>query len=208
MIRYTPGGYRQDEVVSALQKCIRRGMELEAAYWAVELATRYYKYVWWRLETVAHEDVGLADPFAAVYIATCKEQYLSPRAEGKDQTLALINAAVYLARAPKSRLSDEVYAILAKEKFQIEIPDFALDQHTYRGRNMGRGWDHLITDGIHLENEHPDESLHKYRQLWLTEYQQKPYKAWYNELVDKLNGKSGPDKGFTEQQQLDLGIGD
>lgn len=33
----TPNGYYLDEVISALQKEIRRGKEYEAVYWAVEL---------------------------------------------------------------------------------------------------------------------------------------------------------------------------
>ena len=32
----TAGGFRLDEAVSSLQKCIRRGRELESAFWADE----------------------------------------------------------------------------------------------------------------------------------------------------------------------------
>ena len=41
----TKHGYNFDEVASALQKSIRRGMEREAAFWGVELFNSYWKYV-------------------------------------------------------------------------------------------------------------------------------------------------------------------
>ncbi len=59
----TKGGYLLDEVVSALQKCIRRGREEEAMYWALEMAeSGCGKYLWRRLMIIGAEDVGLADP--------------------------------------------------------------------------------------------------------------------------------------------------
>ena len=65
----TPGGYRVDEVTSALQKEIRRGREREALHWATELAVAgYTNYCWKRLRIIASEDVGLGEPMMAVLI--------------------------------------------------------------------------------------------------------------------------------------------
>src|SRR5437879_4419775 len=60
--RITPGGYRCDEVASALQKCIRRGLADDALFWATELdLAGFGEYVWKRLRIIASEDVGLSD---------------------------------------------------------------------------------------------------------------------------------------------------
>ena len=36
---------------------------------------------------------------------------------------------------------------------RLEIPDYALDMHTYRGRKMGRRIGHFFTEGAKLENQ-------------------------------------------------------
>ena len=59
----TQKGYEFFEVSSAFQKSIRRCMEDEALYWAIELWNSNYKeYVWKRMLIIASEDVGLAEP--------------------------------------------------------------------------------------------------------------------------------------------------
>jgi hypothetical protein len=50
-------GYRQDEVVGALQKTIRRGLEDDALYWAVELhESGWGEHCWSRLFVIVCED--------------------------------------------------------------------------------------------------------------------------------------------------------
>ena len=67
----TKNGYNLDEVVSALQKSIRRGMEEESLYWANELAVSGYgQYLWRRLGVTVSEDIGLAEPMAPVIISS------------------------------------------------------------------------------------------------------------------------------------------
>ena len=52
-----------------------------------------------------------------------------------------------LARAPKSRLVDHAYVAIMGERPRLEVPDYALDQHTERGRLMGRGLQHFYDEG-------------------------------------------------------------
>jgi len=60
-------GYVLGEVVSALQKSIRRGDEEGALYWSLELSeSSFGQYLWRRLLIIASEDIGLADPLALV----------------------------------------------------------------------------------------------------------------------------------------------
>ncbi len=42
-------GYELPEVVSAIQKAIRRGKEKEAMFWALEMCPHYEGYLWRRL---------------------------------------------------------------------------------------------------------------------------------------------------------------
>lgn len=58
----TPKGYDLHEVISALQKELRRGKEYEAVYWASELESFNPKLLWNRVRVIASEDVGIATP--------------------------------------------------------------------------------------------------------------------------------------------------
>ena len=59
----TRHGYEPHEVVSALQKAIRRGQVNAALYWAAEMEqSGYTTWLWKRLLMIASEDVGRADP--------------------------------------------------------------------------------------------------------------------------------------------------
>jgi replication-associated recombination protein RarA len=153
----TRGGYALDEVVSALQKCIRRGFEREAIFWATELdQAGYGNYAWKRLWVICSEDVGLAWPEGPAVIESLRAAWVEFRKAEKDQSgpgnsiLFLVHATILLARAPKSRIVDNAANVMYagdRAAMRMEIPDFALDSHTARGRRMGR-----------LEKNHYDES--------------------------------------------------
>jgi replication-associated recombination protein RarA len=158
----TPKGYDLHEVISALQKEIRRGKEQEAVYWAVELESFNDKALWNRLRVIASEDVGLADPHASLIIDVLEKQYLDAVDRKKDSSrLFLVNAVLYLARAPKSRIVDNLLAVVYNDEKRHEIPDYALDMHTYRGRKMGRGLKHFFAEGAKLENQALEDPYEK-----------------------------------------------
>lgn len=152
----SPGGHKLGEVASALQKCIRRGLADDALYWATELdLAGYTEYVWKRLRIIASEDVGLADPNAAVRIQALYSSWLQLRKKDDQrhapERLFLIHAVLYLAAAPKSRLVDHALIVHYEgERTRREIPDFALDLHTAAGRKRRRGWDHFWAHGAQL----------------------------------------------------------
>jgi replication-associated recombination protein RarA len=154
----TPGGYATGEVVSALQKCIRRGLEDDALYWATELDLAGYPgHVWKRLKVIACEDVGLGDPLAVVVIHALASLYddlkKTETAERHPQRLPFVQAIRYLARAPKCRINDNaLVAFYFGERDGRPIPDFALDRHTAAGKRKGRGWQHFHDDACKLEN--------------------------------------------------------
>src|SRR3989304_5569622 len=65
----TVSNFPLDEVISAIQKSIRRGEEKEAIYWTYEVVdSGMWRYLFRRLSIIACEDVGLADSWAIVVV--------------------------------------------------------------------------------------------------------------------------------------------
>src|SRR6478752_6344808 len=79
--RKTVGDYSCEEVTSALQKCIRRGLEEDALFWATELdLSGFGEYVWKRLKIIASEDIGLEEnSLAAIAVRALYENWLEQR---------------------------------------------------------------------------------------------------------------------------------
>ena len=154
----TAKGYDMHEVLSALQKEIRRCKEYEAVYWAVELESFNPKALWNRLRVIASEDIGLADPLASLIVDVLEKQYDAAVAGKKDSSrLFLVHAVLYLARSKKSRIVDNLLITVYNDEEKLEIPDYALDMHTYRGRKMGRGIEHFFAEGAKLANQALDD---------------------------------------------------
>ena len=140
----TKNHYRLDEVVSALQKSIRRGQEEAAAYWALELVdSGMAKYLWRRLLVIAAEDIGLGSPAILPFVAAgwlgtkeCTRDWEAPALE------FLGTVVLALCRAAKCREGDDLLwfmSTLRQRGTRLEIPDYALDEHTARGRALQRG---------------------------------------------------------------------
>ena len=157
----TGSGYDLHELLSALQKCIRRGMEYEAVHFAVELEAFGKSgptILWNRLKIIACEDIGPANATMPLLIDLLLKQYQTEKSKLGDSSdqLFLVNAVVCLCRSPKSRITDDLLTIVKREREEgkrLPIPDFALDKHTKRGASMGRGTDHFFSEGNKLENE-------------------------------------------------------
>ena len=144
----TPRGYNLAECVSALQKCIRLGEARDALYWAIEIEgcgkgsrTR----LWNRLKIICSEDIGpTADGnLVTVLVGQLAENYFSAWERSQDSyRLFLSHAIIAMCRAQKSRIACDLVGAVYMQEEHLEIPDRALDMHTPRGRQMGRGQDH------------------------------------------------------------------
>lgn len=131
------------ECVSAVQKMIRRGQEEDAIWFALELdQSGYSAWIWRRLKIVASEDVGIAEPLAALTVRALYENWLDERQRDKRAQggLFLVHAVIVLSRAKKSRIADSAFVALGEHAPPREIPDVALDVHTRAGQRMGRRW--------------------------------------------------------------------
>lgn len=150
--RPTPGGYQFGECVSALQKCIRRGHDEEAMYWAFEVEATDRNYLWRRLLLIASEDIGPAN-IAVVNLVHHLRQAAMERTRDDGSKLLLAHAILEMARSPKSRIVDDFVIAVGTDPSHREVPDFAYDKHTAKGKAMGRGFDHFFEVGAII---HPD----------------------------------------------------
>ena len=172
----TAHGLPADEVVSALQKEIRRGNVENAALLAYEMAhtsSELERLLWDRLSVISVEDIGFGDTQAPVLIRSLEQlSHRFDRHRG-DRYLFAIHAVRYLATRLKDRSTDEMYNWMAhaveEEGLLPEIPDYALDMHTARGREMGRGRRHFLDIGALVSPELPERetSYHaRLRDIW------------------------------------------
>jgi replication-associated recombination protein RarA len=156
----TRHGLVADEVISALQKEIRRGNTENAALLAYEMigtSARLEAKMWQRLLTISVEDVGLGNGEAPILAYTLFRMHeLFERGEGERRLFA-IHTVRLLCRAAKDRSSDEMSAWIKAEvesgRRLPSIPDYALDMHTAAGRSMGRDARHFYEEASRVSPE-------------------------------------------------------
>ena len=160
MKQKTNRGYFFDELTSCLQKSIRRGVEKDALRAAIELEYEYPFFLWDRITVIAHEDIGIADMEAVKFVEVCRAAYFRRAVRRESEGLFLANAILALCRAKKSRIGDDFAIVMYREAFDevpFEIPEYALDRHTGKGRAKGLkglpGAEFFITTSAKLENE-------------------------------------------------------
>lgn len=160
----TINGYDFFECSSALQKSIRRGLEEEAMFWAVELFnSNFAEYVWKRIRIITCEDIGLANPHLPATINALyqfhKEQAKKKDDKNQPERLFLTQAILILCRSEKSRMID--WTLLHSwncHQYELRpIPDYAYDRHNEKGRKLGRGWGHFFNEGTKLHPHQPIE---------------------------------------------------
>jgi putative ATPase len=115
--RFDKGGEQFYDQISALHKAVR-GTDPDAAlYWLARMLDGGCDplYIARRAVRMAVEDIGLADPRAFALVLDAWEAY--DRLGSPEGELALANAVVYLACAPKS---NAVYVAMGEVKADIE----------------------------------------------------------------------------------------
>ena len=164
----TKHGYKADEVISALQKSIRRGEEDDAVFFAYEMLVSgddLSDKFWERIRVICVEDVGLANPQLVATIYALHQSYIALKGQN-DAFLHSLFAVVLLVRSPKSRYIDELFnnlrAKVEEENYRRVIPDYALDKHTQKGEAMGRGDLHFWEESSQLKD---DVSIHEKKHL-------------------------------------------
>lgn len=162
----TINGFQADEVISTLQKSIRRAMVEVACQSAYELYTSgpiFLEKLWRRLLVISVEDIGFGNLDAAVQLQALNEMRKNYPYDDGDQPMYFIHAIRILCASTKDRSSDYLKNIIIKEAAlgkQLEIMDVALDKHTKRGQAMGRDSKHFfeeataVTPQLEIDNDY------------------------------------------------------
>ena len=152
-------GIPGDELVSGLQKSIRRGLERQACMIAYEMyitSLQFEEKLWRRLQAIAVEDVGYGNLEAPNLVLTLNQMRQNfPYTDG-DRPIFFVHAIRVLCQSKKDRSSDHLKNIVIKQFEQgvkPEIPDYAYDMHTQKGIAMGRDQKHFIEYASKVENE-------------------------------------------------------
>ncbi len=151
-------------LISALHKSLRGSDPQAALYWLARMlvAGEEPLYVLRRLARFASEDIGLADPQALVQCLAAKDAYDflgSPEGE-----LAIVQACLYLATAPKSNAAYNAQKAAwksARETGSLMPPMNIVNAPTKLMKSLGYGkdytYDHDTADGFSGANYWPDE---------------------------------------------------
>ena len=173
----TARDFSADQVISALQKEIRRGHTENATLLACEMMSSSKEledFLWKRLMVISVEDVGFGEVRAPILVNALHQMVGAFAHDAPDRGLFAVHAVRYLCRCRKDRSSDEMllWTRLESERGGAlpEIPDYALDMHTAEGKRLGRGLLHFMEEGARVDDELPDrDTTYRKRVLDLIE---------------------------------------
>lgn len=161
---YDKGRDGHYNLISALHKSVRGSDPDATLYWMCRMLEggEDRLFIARRLVRMAVEDIGLADPQALVIANAAKDAFDflgSPEGE-----LALSQAAIYLATAPKSNANYVAYKAArraAREHGSLSPPKIILNAPTKlmedEGYGDGYAYDHDEPDAFSGQNYFPDE---------------------------------------------------
>ena len=174
-------------LISALHKSVRGSDPDASLYWFSRMLEggEDALFISRRLIRMASEDVGLADPKALEQCLAAQQAYQtlgSPEGE-----LALAQAVVYLALAPKSNGVYKAYNAarkFAKETNQLSPPKIILNAPTKFMQNEGYGegylYDHDTPHGFSGQNYFPNGVKRK-------NFYQPPVRGFERDMNERLN---------------------
>ena len=161
--QYDKSGDGHYNLISALHKSVRGSDPDAALYWLARMleAGEDPRYLARRLTRMAIEDIGLADPEAQ---ARCLEAWqIFERLGAPEGELALAQAVVYIALAPKSNAGYAAYKAArraARKTGSAPPPKHILNAPTKlmedQGYGAGYAYDHDQADAFSGQNYFPD----------------------------------------------------
>lgn len=161
--QYDKSGEQHYNLISALHKSVRGSDPDAALYWFARMLEggEDPRFLARRITRMAVEDIGLADPQAQ---AICLQSWQTYERLGSPEgELALAQALVYLALAPKSNATYVAYKgarSLAKKTGSEMPPKHILNAPTSMMKDQGYGagyaYDHDAEDGFSGQKYFPD----------------------------------------------------
>ena len=161
--KYDKSGDEHYNLISALHKSIRGSDPDAALYWLARMLAggEDPRFLARRLTRMAVEDIGLADPAAQAHCLHAWQVY--ERLGSPEGELALAQATVYLALAPKSNAAYMAYkaAMASAKKTGSEPPPKHILNAPTRlmkdeGYGAGYAYDHDAEDGFSGQNYFPE----------------------------------------------------
>jgi len=161
--RYDKAGDEHYNLISALHKSVRGSDPDAALYWFARMLEggEDPRFLARRFVRMAVEDIGLADPEAQQVCLAAWQTY--ERLGSPEGELALANAVVYLALAPKSNAIYVAYKAArasAKETGSLMPPKHILNAPTRLMKDVGYGagyaYDHDAEDGFSGQDYFPE----------------------------------------------------
>ncbi|MHA6344770.1 replication-associated recombination protein A [Roseivivax sp. CAU 1761] len=161
--QYDKSGDAHYNLISALHKSVRGSDPDAALYWFARMLEggEDPRYLARRITRMAVEDIGLADPQAQAQCLDAWQTY--ERLGSPEGELALAQALVYLALAPKSNAVYGAYKAarrLARKEGSARPPKHILNAPTKLMREQGYGegyaYDHDAEDAFSGQNYFPD----------------------------------------------------
>ena len=161
--RYDKAGDEHYNLISALHKSVRGSDPDAALYWFARMLEggEDPRFLARRITRMAVEDIGLADPQAQAACIDAWETY--ERLGSPEGELALAQAVVYLALAPKSNAVYVAYKAAraaARETGSLMPPKHILNAPTRMMKDHGYGagyaYDHDAEDGFSGQDYFPE----------------------------------------------------
>jgi putative ATPase len=161
--RYDKGGDEHYNLISALHKSVRGSDPDAALYWFARMLEggEDPRFLARRITRMAVEDISLADPQAVEQCLAAWQTY--ERLGSPEGELALAQAVVYLALAPKSNAVYAAYKAArksARDTGSLMPPAHILNAPTRMMKDLGYGagyaYDHDAEDGFSGQDYFPD----------------------------------------------------
>lgn len=161
--QYDKGGDGHYNLISALHKSVRGSDPDASLYWLARMLTAGEdpRYLMRRVTRMAVEDIGLADPQAQTICLDSWQTY--ERLGSPEGELAIAQAVIYLALAPKSNAAYTAYKAAMKSarasgsepppKHILNAPTKLMKEEGY---GQGYAYDHDAEDGFSGQNYFPD----------------------------------------------------
>jgi len=162
--QYDKSGDAHYNLISALHKSVRGSDPDAALYWLTRMLAggEDPRYLARRITRMAVEDIGLADPEAQRHCLAAWETY--ERLGSPEGDLALAQAVIYLALAPKSNATYTAFkaaSAAAKKTGSMAPPKHILNAPTRLMKDQGYGagydYDHDAEDGFSGQNYFPED---------------------------------------------------
>jgi putative ATPase len=183
---YDKNGEEHFNIISALHKSLRDSDPDAAVYWTVRMLESGEDplYIIRRMVRFASEDVGLADPNALQVAISAKQsfEFIGP----PEGYLAIIEAVIYLALAPKS---NSLYTTYNKVKSDVEefgslpVPYHIRNAPTRLMKDIGYGkgykYAHDYSDAVVDQTHLPEKLLAR-------KYYSPTERGFEKELIERL----------------------